>query len=80
MSIDEKRITGAVRNAPPCKGCSERFQACWDHCPKDERGEFGYMAWKAEIKRVNKVREEYIRRNAKKYRYYYFGREENGKP
>ena len=67
MSIDEKRITGAVRGAPPCKECSERFLACHDRCPKDERGEFGYKAWKAEIKRVNKAREEYLKRNAKKY-------------
>ena len=58
--IDEKRLTGAVRGAPPCKGCEERFQACWDHCQK-------YKAWKAEIKRVKKAREEYIRLNAKKY-------------
>ena len=77
MSIEEKRLAGVVRNAPPCKGCSERFQACWGHCPKDERGEFGYKAWKAEIKRVNKAREEYARQNAKKYRYYYFGRKED---
>jgi hypothetical protein len=78
MSIDEKRLTGAVRGVPPCKGCTERFQACWDHCPKDERGEFGYKAWKAEINRVNKAREEYTRQNAKRYRYCYFRREDNG--
>jgi hypothetical protein len=77
MSIDEKRLTGAVRGVPPCKDCTERFQACWDHCPKDERGEFGYKAWKAEIKRVNKVREEYVRQNAKRYRYCYFRREDD---
>ena len=67
MITDEQRITGAVRGAPPCKDCTERFQACWDHCPKDERGEFGYKAWKAETKRVNKARIEYNRRNIKKY-------------
>ena len=75
MSVDDKRLTGAVRGAPPCKGCSERFQACWDRCPKDERGEFGYKAWKAEIKRINKAREEYARKNAKKYKYINFRRE-----
>ena len=77
MSIDDKRITGAVRNAPPCKDCNERFLACHDRCPKDERGEFGYMAWKAEIKRVNKAREDYLRQNAKKYRYINFRREKD---
>lgn len=78
MSIDEIRLTGAVRGAPPCKDCAERFLACHDCCPKDERGEFGYKAWKAEIKRVNKAREEYARQNAKKYNYYYFRRTEDG--
>lgn len=32
----------------PCKDCSERFTACSGKCPKDERGEFGYKAWKAQ--------------------------------
>jgi hypothetical protein len=31
----------------PCNGCTERFSACSDRCPKDARGEFGYKAWKA---------------------------------
>lgn len=30
----------------PCKGCTERFTACSDRCPKDARGEFGYKAWR----------------------------------
>ena len=70
MMTDGKRLTGAIREKPPCGGCTERFQACWDRCPKDERGEFGYNAWKAEIKRVNKARIEYEKRNAKKYTYH----------
>lgn len=70
MSIDDKRITGAVRGVSPCTGCTERFQACHDHCPKDERGEFGYKAWKAEVKRVKQAREEYLKRNTKKYTHY----------
>ena len=79
MSIDDKRLTISMRGAPPCKECSERFLACHDRCPKDERGEFGYKAWKAEIKRVNKAREEYAIRNAMKNRYLYLRREEDGK-
>ena len=70
MSIEEQRLTGAIRGVSPCSGCTERFHVCWDYCPKDERGEFGYKAWKAEIKRVKKTRDEYIRLNAKKYYYY----------
>ena len=76
MITDEQRITGAVRGAPPCKDCTERFLACHDHCPKDERGGFGYKAWKAETKRVNMARAEYNRRNIKKYTSY--GGNENG--
>lgn len=30
----------------PCHKCTERFTACSDRCPKDDRGEFGYKAWK----------------------------------
>lgn len=30
----------------PCQGCTERFIACSDKCPKDARGEFGHKAWK----------------------------------
>lgn len=54
MITDNQRITGAVRGVPPCKDCTERFLACHDRCPKDERGEFGYKAWKAEGQRVKK--------------------------
>lgn len=66
----EKRLSGTILEKPPCAGCTERFYACHDRCPKDERGEFGYKAWKAEIKRVNKARIEYEKRNAKKYVYH----------
>lgn len=60
MSIDNKRLSGQIRGVSPCTGCTERFRACWDHCQK-------YKAWKNEIKRVKKAREEYLKRNAKKY-------------
>ena len=30
----------------PCNGCTERFIACSDRCPKDARNEYGYKAWK----------------------------------
>ena len=66
-----------IRDDSPCKDCTERFTACWDRCPKDERGEIGHKAWKAEIKRVNKAREEYAIRNATKYKYLYIRREED---
>lgn len=35
-----------MREDSPCRDCPERFPACSDHCPKDERGEYGYKAWK----------------------------------
>jgi hypothetical protein len=55
-----------VRNASPCKGCSERFTACSDNCPKDKRGEYGYNAWKAENEEVNKKRKAYNDLNRRK--------------
>lgn len=60
MVKDSQRISSQIRDVSPCRDCSEKFTACHDHCPKDARGEFGYMAWKAEIQRVKKVRREYI--------------------
>ena len=43
----------------PCKGCTERSSACWDKCPKDARGEYGYKAWKAEYRKQQAVEKEY---------------------
>ena len=54
--------TGPIRDANPCLNCLERFTACADHCPKDERGEYGRKAWVAEVKRVNKNRRDYMRK------------------
>ena len=58
MSYSQK-LSKPIRDDPPCKGCTERFTACSDHCPKDKRGEFGYKAWRAEIDKVNKNRKAY---------------------
>jgi hypothetical protein len=46
----------------PCKDCPERFIACSDHCPKDERGEYGYKAWRADLAVEKKARQEYNQR------------------
>ena len=57
--IPYEKLMGTVRGVSPCKGCTEReYGVCHDNCPKDVRGEFGYQAWKAEIKRVNEEREK----------------------
>lgn len=60
MVKEEQRLHSTIRDKPPCCDCSEKFIACHDHCPKDARGEFGYKAWKAEIKRVKKARRDFI--------------------
>lgn len=44
----------------PCNGCTERFIACSDKCPKDLRGEYGYKAWLADIRKVKAARMEYL--------------------
>ena len=46
----------------PCEDCPERFIACSDHCPKDERGEYGYKAWRADLEAEKKARTEYYSR------------------
>ena len=57
---DGQRINLSIRNCSPCKDCTERFPACSSKCPKDLRGEYGYMAWKAEVDRVNKARKAFM--------------------
>ena len=42
MVKDASRVNCGFRDVSPCKDCTERFIACSDHCPKDERGEFGH--------------------------------------
>lgn len=51
----------ATRNSP-CMGCTERFIACSDHCPKDARGEYGYKAWKADYHKIIEAQKEYKRK------------------
>ena len=43
----------------PCKDCPERFSACSDKCPKDARGEYGYKAWIADLRKVHAAEREY---------------------
>ena len=45
----------------PCDGCTERFIACSDRCPKDKRGDFGYKAWKAKL--AAKKKHDALQRN-----------------
>lgn len=59
---DCQRLPNAIRDISPCAGCTEKFTACYDCCPKDERGEHGYKAWKAEIKRVKEEKQKYLNR------------------
>ena len=55
------KIVVSIRDDSPCNGCTERFSACHDRCPKDARGEPGYKAFKAEIERVKAVKEKYLK-------------------
>ena len=41
-----------VRDKPPCKGCTERHEACWGKCEK-------YKAWKSNLENVNAERKKY---------------------
>lgn len=57
-----KTIICLNREPPPCYGCTERFTACSDRCPKDLRGEYGYKAWTAETERIKQARREHDRK------------------
>ena len=56
-------IDSSVRDKPPCKDCTERCVTetfnCHNSCPKDNRGERGYAAWKLNIEKVNAERRKY---------------------
>lgn len=56
---ESSRMCAATRECSPCKGCSERFTACHDRCPKDERGKFGYKAWKTLNEDMKQKTKEY---------------------
>ena len=72
------RISGAIRDVSPCKGCTERFTACQDRCPKDARGEKGLKAWRAEAERVKEEKQRYLNRvNVRRKNYH--GRDSYGK-
>ena len=43
----------------PCIGCTERFIACHDNCPKDARGEYGHKAWKADMHKAKAAEKAY---------------------
>ena len=63
---EHQRLKIGIREESPCKDCTERFTACSDRRPKDERGEFGYKAWKAKIAEVEKNRKAYNSLNRRK--------------
>ena len=58
---DTQRLYGTSRDISPCKDCTERFTACHDHCPKDERGEFGHHAWLKRRYEIEKERKAYLK-------------------
>ena len=51
------RIDSPIRDAPPCKGCAERYPGCHDKCGK-------YKEWKANLEKVNEKRRKYNQRSA----------------
>ena len=57
----DKCVPKTNREKPPCFGCTEKFVACSDHCPKDERGEYGYLAWRAKVKEIEDNRKSYYK-------------------
>ena len=66
MVKDKSRINCGFRDVSPCKDCTERFIACSDHWPKDERGEFGHKAWIAKLEEIKENRKAYNNLNRRR--------------
>jgi hypothetical protein len=64
----ELRLNSRV--TAPCKGCTERYTACSDHCPKDTRGEFGYKAWKQEVEEIVENHKTYLENRVRRKIYH----------
>ena len=60
-------LTCGIRDKSPCDGCTERFIACSDKCPKDARGEFGYKAWREQLRDVKEKRKQYYELRRRKW-------------
>ena len=56
------------RDKSPCNGCTERFTACSDRCPKDARGKYGYNAWKQETADIKGNRKAYIEDRRRRFK------------
>ena len=67
-----RKLDPTTREIAPCKDCTERHTACHDKCPKDERGEFGYKSWKANLDKINEEKWKYAqcRFNSNNHDYY----------
>lgn len=63
-----------TREPSPCNGCTERFTACHDRCPKDKRGDYGYKAFLGRMQREKDARREY---SMKYDKYFHDYREDN---
>ena len=61
--IWNKAVKDMRDNNCPCRGCTERFTACSDRCPKDERGEYGYKAWVSDYRKQEAAIKEHKRRD-----------------
>lgn len=74
----------------PCNGCTERFLACSDKCPKDARGEYGHHAWReqyhAQQKHLEAAKNRHIpmwssakeRKTRHDLKFYSYGRKQGG--
>ena len=57
---EESRLPSVMRGVSPCKNCKERHTACHSNCPKDARGEYGYVRWKADAEKVTNKQRAYM--------------------
>ena len=64
---ERQRPPKTIRDKSPCDGCTERFTACQDRCPKDERGEHGIKAYHKLVEKVNAARAAYLKQKNIRY-------------
>lgn len=62
MIKKEQRLNNGLRDRSPCADCpsDEKYTACHDTCKK-------FKEWRAKLEAVKAAREEYNRKNGRKY-------------
>lgn len=67
---DPRRPPAVMRGVSPCANCTEKFRACHDRCPKDERADPkdpGYKMWLEQVNKVKATRKAIVESRRQDY-------------